>query len=254
MTRRTVDPGLRLVGPYALVTGASGGVGRAVTRALQAAGATTVHGWDRAAGWDADVRGRVVDLADPDDVVDALAELPRPPQIVVHAAGAYQQRSGFEFEARHLRRTFELNVVSAFLVHREVSRRLRTEGSPGAFVNIASVAGKRGFPDQADYVVAKAALIGLTRAGALDLSPLITVNAVAPGAVDTAMIDDVLADVAHTTGLSVSEQRRAFEDAIPTGRLQRPDEIAATVVFLASTAARSINGEVLTIDGGVTRD
>ena len=250
-----MTPGhLQPIGDVALVTGAAGGVGRAVTTALRGAGVSTVYGWDRVPGCGDHVLEQVIDLADPAHVEDALHSMPRTPGIVVHAAGAYVERPGFDFAADRLRRTLEVDVVSAFIVHREIARRLGEAGKPGAFVNIVSIAGKRGFPRQADYVASKAALIGLTRAGALDLSPSITVNGIAPGAVDTPMIDQVLSDIASGTRRPLPEQREALTAEIPTGRMQRPDEIAAAVVFLTSTAARSINGEILTIDGGVSRD
>ncbi|WP_181136296.1 SDR family NAD(P)-dependent oxidoreductase [Rathayibacter sp. AY1F3] len=254
MTTLLTDNHFTLVGDVALVTGAAGGMGRAITAALVAAGATTVYGWDRVDTVGFGVTGAVVDLSRPDDVAHAAAALEKTPTIVVNAAGIVAARDGFEVDTADFLTTLNVNLVSPYVIQREIGRRLLAAGAEGAFINITSVAGKHAFPDQPDYVASKAGLIGLTRAGALDLSPLITVNGIAPGTVATPMIDKVIADVASRTGLSLADQRLAFEAGIPTKRMQTPEEIAATVVFLASTAARSINGEIVNVDGGATRD
>ncbi|WP_353987238.1 SDR family NAD(P)-dependent oxidoreductase [Ruicaihuangia caeni] len=245
-----------LVGATALVTGAAGGMGRAITRALAAAGASTIYALDRVAADDDHVDSIVVDLADLDTLAGTIRGLERTPQIVVNAAGYYAWREGFEIDTADFTRTFDINVGAPFVIMREVARRLEAEGgvADAAFVNIASVAAKRGFPNQADYVASKGALVSLTRAAAQDLAPRITVNAIAPGTVNTPMIDQVARDIAAKTGLPFAEQRAALTADIPTGRMQEPNEIAAAVVFLASTGARSISGETLALDGGVSRD
>jgi NAD(P)-dependent dehydrogenase (short-subunit alcohol dehydrogenase family) len=243
-----------LIGDVALVTGAAGGMGRAITAALLNAGATTVYAWDRIEVESPGVTSLIVDLGDTDEVAIAAASLPEVPSIVVNAAGFQAPRDGLDFETDAFKRTLDINLTSPFVIHREVARRLRAEDREGAFINIASVAGKHGFSDQADYTSSKAGLIGLTRAGALDLAPSITVNAIAPGTVDTPMIAEVIESVAAQTGLSLEAQRAAFVSGIPLNRMQQPNEIAAAIVFLASIAARSITGEVLNIDGGMTRD
>ncbi|WP_332603174.1 SDR family NAD(P)-dependent oxidoreductase [Arthrobacter sp. S2(2024)] len=246
--------GFSLIGRTALVTGAAGGTGRAITSALVAAGATRVLGWDRVADDSPNVEGMVIDLSDTADVERALAELDEVPEIIVNAAGFYANRPTFDVETSDFRRTLDINLTSPYIIQREIGRRLIAENRQGAFINIASVAGKHAFGNQVDYSASKAGLIGLTRAAALDLAPNITVNGIAPGTVDTPMISKVIADVAAVTGLSLEEQREAFIGSIPTKRMQQPNEIAAAVVFLASVAARSITGEVLNVDGGSTRD
>lgn len=254
MTAQHTPLEFTLVGTTALVTGAAGGMGRAITAALLAAGATTVIGWDRVLVESPSVVSRIVDLGDTADVEQALAELDEVPQIVVNAAAFYANRDSFDVPTEDFRRTLDINLTSPYIIQREVGRRLIEQRRNGAFVNIASVAGKHGFGNQVDYSSSKAGLIGLTRAAALDLAPTITVNGIAPGTVDTPMIAQVIADVAKATGLSLEDQRAAFVSGIPTQRMQQPNEIAAAIVFLASVAARSITGEVLNIDGGMTRD
>ncbi|MDQ0104039.1 NAD(P)-dependent dehydrogenase (short-subunit alcohol dehydrogenase family) [Paenarthrobacter nicotinovorans] len=243
-----------LVGKTALVTGAAGGTGRAITAALAAAGASRILGWDRIADDSPNVEGQIVDLSDTNSVEQALADLNDLPSIVVNAAGFYANRPSFDVDTADFRRTLDINLTSPYIIQREIGRRLIEKNLDGAFINISSVAGKHAFGNQVDYVASKAGLIGLTRAAALDLAPYITVNGIAPGTVDTPMISKVIEDVAAVTGLSLEEQREAFISGIPTKRMQQPNEIAAAVVFLASIAARSITGEVLNVDGGSTRD
>jgi NAD(P)-dependent dehydrogenase (short-subunit alcohol dehydrogenase family) len=126
---------------------------------------------------------------------------------------------------------------------------------PGAIINIASIGGKRGFPGQADYCAAKAAVLGFTRAAALDVAGRdITVNAICPGTIATPMIEQVVGDLARQRGTTEDEARGWVIGQVPIGRLQRPEEIAAAVVFLASMGARSVTGEALVVDGGQTRD
>ena len=247
-------PAGELVGPVALVTGAAGGMGRAITRTLVAAGATTVYALDRVAAEGEGIEGIVADLGDLEALADLIAGLERTPQVVVNAAGFYASRERFDFSAEEFRRTVDINLVAPFVIMREVSRRIEAEGLEGAVVNIASIAGKRGFPNAADYAASKGALMSLTRAAAMDLAPRLTVNAIAPGTVNTPMIDQVARDIAAKTGLPFAEQRAALVGDTPTGRIQEPNEVAAAVRFLASTSARSISGETLVIDGGVSRD
>lgn len=243
-----------LIGPTAIVTGSAGGMGRAITRALAAAGATTVYGIDRVESPGDGVTSIVADLADASALADIIAGLDHTPQIVVNAAGFYASRDGFAIETADFARTLAINLTAPFVIMREVARRVTADGLEGAVVNVTSIAGKRGFPNAADYAASKGGLMSLTRVGALDLAPRMTVNAVAPGTVNTPMIDQVARDIAVHTGLPFEQQRAALVGDTPTGRIQEPNEIAAAVVFLASTGARSISGETLVIDGGVSRD
>lgn len=247
-------PAGELVGPVALVTGAAGGMGKSITRTLVAAGATTVYAIDRVAAEGEGIEPIVADLSDLGALAELIAGLERTPQVVVNAAGFYSSRDGFDFSAEAFQRTVDINLIAPFVIMREVSKRIEAEELEGAVVNIASIAGKRGFPGAADYAASKGALISLTRAASMDLAPRLTVNAIAPGTVNTPMIDQVARDIAAKTGLSFEAQREALVGDTPTGRIQEPNEIAAAVRFLASTSARSISGETLVIDGGVSRD
>lgn len=244
-----------LVGEVALVTGAARGIGRACAEALVAAGATVIAA--DIAGQDPLPGGRTVtlDVTDEAALTALIAASDPPVAILVNNAAIYRERPGLDFPTEEWDRMFAIVARATFVATREVARRLREAGLPGAIVNVSSVAGKFAFPTQADYCAAKAAVLGFTRGAALDLAPHgITVNAVCPGTVDTPMIAAVIRDLAGHAGIAEAEQRARLVAGIPIGRMQRADEIAAGVVFLASSAARAITGESLTIDGGLARD
>ncbi|HEU4849151.1 MAG TPA: SDR family oxidoreductase, partial [Terrimesophilobacter sp.] len=178
-------------GSVALVTGAAQGMGRSCVDALLEAGAASVLAVDlnRTESTDARVVPIQLDITDESAIRDLFAGADQAVQVLVNCAGAYRFRDGLEIESEDWNRSFAINLQAPFLTMRYASRRLMSENLPGAFVNIASIAGKRGFPNQADYCAAKAGLIGLTRAAALDLGGHgITVNAIAPGTVDTPMM------------------------------------------------------------------
>jgi NAD(P)-dependent dehydrogenase (short-subunit alcohol dehydrogenase family) len=247
----TLEP----VGDLALVTGAARGIGRAVVRALADAGVTVlsadVADHDPGPGAEA----VLLDVADRAAVDRTVAEAPRPISILVNNAGIYAARDGLEIDDADWQRTFDVIVGGTFYCSRAVTRRLLAERRPGAIVNISSIAGKRAFPGQADYCAAKAAVLGFTRAAALDLATKdITVNAICPGTVATPMIERVISEMAAAEGRTEDELRSRIVGQVPIARMQTPEEIAAGVLFLASTAARAITGETLIIDGGQTRD
>ncbi|TAM70436.1 MAG: SDR family oxidoreductase [Microbacteriaceae bacterium] len=244
-------------GSVALVTGAARGMGRATVDALLTAGASKVFAVDRAEAEYADERviPLVIDVSDETALKDVFARAPEAIQVVVNCAGIYRFRDGLDISLDAWNESMRINLVAPFLIMKYASARLVDERLDGAFVNVASIAGKRGFSNQADYCAAKAGLIGLTRAAALDLAPHgITVNAVAPGTVDTPMMSSVVSDLMRTTGLSEAGQRGQLTKDIPIGRMQTAAEVAAAIAFLTSAPARAITGETLVVDGGLTRD
>jgi NAD(P)-dependent dehydrogenase (short-subunit alcohol dehydrogenase family) len=246
---------MTLVGSTALVTGAARGIGAATVRALVDAGAQVyscdIVDHDPGPGA-LETRLDVADAAAWDRVV---AEAPDPITILVNNAGVYAERDALEIADDDWRRTFDVIAHGTFYGTRAVARRLLAEGRAGAIVNISSIAGKRAFPGQADYCAAKAAVLGFTRAAALDLAARdITVNAICPGTVATPMIEQVIVQMAAAHGRTQDDVRAQIVGQVPIGRMQTPEEIAAGVVFLASTGARAVTGEALMIDGGQTRD
>lgn len=245
-----------LIGEAALVTGAARGIGRACVEALLDAGCTCVYSVDLAIHDVPDGAECVVlDVADAAAVDAVIGSSKRPIAILVNNAGIYRARDGLAIDDVEWRRTFDVIIHGTFYCTRAASSRMINESIGGAVINISSIAGKRAFPMQADYCAAKAAVLGFTRAAALDLARhRITVNAICPGTIDTPMIHQVIDDLATTNGITVDQQRKALLRDIPIGRMQQPAEIAAGVVYLASDAGRAITGEALTIDGGLSRD
>ena len=230
----------------AVVTGAAGGIGRAVCRRLAASGATivAVDKADQLGEIVADVErvgGPVVavhaDLAS-DEGLDALAAAvgrsPVPLRVIVNNAGITRDARLINMSPDDFGDVLEINLGVA---HRLIDRLLPSLAQ-GAIVNISSRAYLGNF-GQFNYSMSKGGMVGLTRALALTLAPEIRVNAVAPGLIATEM-----------TMAIPTEVRNKMLAAIPLGRMGLPEEVAETVAFLASDASAYITGEVITVGGG----
>ena len=227
-----------LQGKRALVTGAASGIGRATALALQEAGAAVV-GLDLAASNGA-LPILACDLMDEAQIVAAVAEgakLLGGYDILVNNAGILQELPLGSLTAAHIDLMFAVNVRGAMLVAREVLPHL-PEG--GRIINIVSELAYLGRAGGSVYVGTKAAMIGVTRSWARELSPRILVNAVAPGPTDTPLLGfDLLTDA-----------QKAAETTNPMGRIGRPEEVAAAVVFLAGPGATFFTGQCLGANGG----
>ncbi|MFF7073246.1 SDR family oxidoreductase [Streptomyces pseudovenezuelae] len=146
----------------------------------------------------------------------------------------------------------DVDLSGAWRVIREVGKDMSTRRA-GSIINVASTAGLVGYRHFAGYVAAKHAVIGLTKAAALDYAPTkVRVNAVCPGSVrdDPEAEGRMLAEIARALEVPVDEHEKTFVEAQPMNALIEPDDVAAAVVFLASDASRQITGSVLTVDGG----
>jgi NAD(P)-dependent dehydrogenase (short-subunit alcohol dehydrogenase family) len=237
----------------AVVTGAFGGIGAAVVRALAEAGAHVAlldtrpadSGAAAAAAVEAAGRRAAViaaDVASETSVESAFQEIRRrlgEPGILVNNAGITDDAILWRMSTASWRRVLDVNLTGPFLMMRAAIPAMRAAGW-GRIVNVASINAERGKAGQANYAASKAGLIALTRTAARELGPRgITVNAVAPGFIETAM----------TAALPEAIRRRAVEESA-LGRLGKPEDVAAAIVFLSSEAAGHVTGQVLRVDGG----
>ncbi|MFE0462377.1 beta-ketoacyl-ACP reductase [Kitasatospora sp. NPDC058965] len=223
-----------------LVTGGNKGIGLAIARGLAAAG-------DRVAVTyrtdpPADFLAVQCDVTDPEQVEKAFAQVEQahgPVEVLVANAGMTRDRLLLRMAEEDFTSVLDTNLTGVFrVVKRAAKGMLRARG--GRIVVISSAVALRGEAGQANYAASKAGLIGFARSLARELGPRgITVNVVAPGLTDTAMIS-VLSE----------EQRAGLIEETPLRRLGRPEEIAAAVRFLASPEAAFITGAVLPVDGG----
>ncbi|HUG99199.1 MAG TPA: 3-oxoacyl-ACP reductase FabG [Gammaproteobacteria bacterium] len=237
----------------ALVTGASRGIGRAIAVALGGAGATVVGTATTPAGAEAigaafaeaGIRGRgiVLDVSSDAGVEAACADVAAQEgavTLLVNNAGITRDGLLLRMKIEDWQQVLDTDLTSLYRTSRACLRGMM-KARRGRIVNIGSVVGLMGNPGQANYCAAKAGLVGFTRALAREVgSRGITVNAVAPGFIATDM----------TAGLS-AEQRGALEKQIPLERLGVAEDIAAAVLFLCSTGAGYITGEVINVNGGM---
>lgn len=238
-----------------LVTGASGGIGRAVAVALAEAGHTKIAvAWSSNADGGAQTckeveaagatsLGVAVDVADPASVDSAFAQVEASfgaVEVLVNNAGITRDGLVMRMSDDDWQQVLRTNLDGAFHTIRRATPKMM-RGRFGRIVNIGSVAGSAGGPGQANYSAAKAGLIGLSRATARELASRgITCNVVAPGPVSTAM----------TNALPDTRQAE-LAAAVPLARFGTPEEVAATVAFLASDLAGYITGAVVPVDGGL---
>jgi len=243
-----------LDGRRALVTGASRGIGAAVARALDAAGArVALAARDRqaldgvAAGLVHDPLVLPVDLSDPDAparlAAEALAGLDGVDVLVNNAALAARLATE-ETGAELVDRLYAVNVRAPILLVGALVPSMRAGGG-GSIVNVTSVSGLVGTPRRAAYAATKGALDAVTRSLAMELGPdAIRVNAVAPGVVDTHM---------WAANKQIPGVIEGVEAQTPLRRWSTPEDVADVIVFLASDAARFVTGETVSADGGMAR-
>ena len=242
-----------LDGKVALVTGASRGIGKAIADLLGAHGATVVGTATSDAGAeaisarfdDADTKGRgmrldVGDEASVEQVIKAISDAYGSVTILVNNAGITRDNLLMRMKGDEWDSVVNTNLTSVYRMSKACLRGMM-KAKTGRIINIASVVGASGNAGQTNYAAAKAGMIGFTKSLAQEVgSRGITVNAVAPGFIDTDMTKEL-----------PGPQRDALLASIPLGRLGKPEEIAAVAAFLASDAAAYVTGETIHVNGGM---
>ncbi len=236
----------------ALVTGAATGLGLAMARAFRAAGASVVIldidplAGDRAAelGDAIAVRGSVTNRADVAAAFDAAVARFGRIDIAVANAGVSQNRPSLDVADDEWDRVIDVNLTGPFLTMQEAGRRMVPQGS-GSIMVTSSLYGVVAAPERVGYCVSKAGVAMMAKVLAIEWAKYgVRVNAIAPGYVRTALVEDLAARGRLDVG--------ALERRTPIGRLVKPEEIAQVATFLASDAASAITGQVVTADGGWT--
>ena len=239
-----------LGGRTALVTGASGGIGAAIAKALHERGAVvTLSGTRREVLEDLKTKlgerahVAVTNLGEPEEVeklVPAAEAAMGSLDILVNNAGITRDNLAMRMKDAEWQGVIDVNLSAAFRLSRAVLRGMMKRRF-GRIVGITSVVGVTGNAGQANYAAAKAGMIGMSKALAQEVaSRNITVNCVAPGFIETAMTD-ALND----------KQKEAILTAVPASRLGKPEEIAAAVVYLASSEASYVTGQTIHVNGGM---
>jgi 3-oxoacyl-[acyl-carrier protein] reductase len=240
-----------LTGKTALVTGASGGIGGAIAQALHAQGASVILSGTRAEALER-LKGELGARAfiAPCNLSDAASveALPKkaeetaggPIDILVNNAGITRDNLFMRMKDDEWDQVIQVNLTAAFRLSRGLLRGMMKKRW-GRIIQITSVVGSTGNPGQGNYAAAKAGLVGMTKSLAAEVaSRNITVNAVAPGFIQTAMTD-----------VLTEQQKELIAGRIPAGRMGAPQEIAAAVVYLASEEAAYVTGETLHVNGGM---
>lgn len=239
-----------LTGKSALVTGASGGIGAAIARALHGAGATVALSGTRLGPLESlagELGGRahvlacdLSDAASVEALPKAAAEAMGGVDILVNNAGITRDNLFMRMSDEEWQSVIEVNLTSTFRLCRGVLRGMM-KARWGRIINISSVVGATGNPGQGNYAASKAGLVGMSKSLAAEVaSRNITVNCVAPGFIATAMTDKLN-----------DEQKARILTAVPAGRMGTPEEIGAATLYLASPEAGYVTGAVLHVNGGM---
>ena len=239
-----------LTGKGALVTGATGGIGWAIAKALHGQGANVAISGTRAERLDelakelgdrvtplpCDLRDRAAVVKLGEDAEKALGQV----DILVNNAGITHDNLFMRMKDEEWDDVIAVNLTSVFILTRGILRNMMRRRA-GRIVNIASISGVLGNPGQPNYAASKAGLVGMTKSLAREVSSRgITANCISPGFISTPMTDAL-----------TEKQTEAIAAAIPAQKFGKPDDIAAAVVFLASDEAGYITGETMHINGGM---
>jgi NAD(P)-dependent dehydrogenase (short-subunit alcohol dehydrogenase family) len=250
---------MSLAGQHALVTGGARGIGAAISSALSTAGArVTIFGRDtsrlkqhaaslnNAQAFPCDVSQEVAVRSAVQQATNGFG----PIDILVNNAGISHVAPAHKTELADWQRLFDVNVTGAFLCTREVLASM-LDRSRGRIINIASTAGLKGYSRLSAYCASKHALIGFTRAVALETATKgITVNAVCPTYTESEMTSEGIAAISKRLNVNAEQARALLTKQIPQGKMAHPEDVASAVLWLCSTEAAAVTGIALPVAGG----
>ena len=239
---------------HVVVTGGGSGAGLAIARMFAEAGArVTIMGRRREVLQGHGLSFQVCDVTDAGSVaraVDAARDDHGPISVMIANAGAVASKPFARMTAAELTASLDVNLTGVFNCWQAALPDM-TKAGDGRLIAIASTAGLKGYPYVASYCAAKHGVIGLTRALALELARSgVTVNAICPGFMETPLLEGSIDTITAKTGMSRTEAANSLKRGNPQGRFIQTDEVAGTALWLCSDAARSINGQALSLSGG----
>jgi len=255
---------MKLEGKTAIVTGGARGIGRAICERFAAEGAFVAIA-DRLSGDAEDTAAAitaagggalaqevdVTDQASIDAMVEGAVREAGSIDILVNGAAVFDLAPILEITPESYERVFAVNVKGLLFTLQAVARQMVAQGRGGKIINFSSQAGRGGEPLVAVYCASKAAVISITQSAGLALiKHKINVNALAPGVIDTPMWDHVDSLFARYENRPIGEKKRLVGEAVPHGRMGRPEDIVGAAVFLASPQSDYIVGQTLNVDGG----
>lgn len=245
------DPN-RHAGKSVLVTGSASGIGLGIVERFLAEGA-------RVAGFDLNetvapgvlsIRGDATDEADVQQAVDRVMAEQGGLDVMVCNAGVIAVEPVVEMDYAEWRRVMDINVNSVFLGSRAAARAMIAQGRGGVIVNASSGAGRRGVPNLSHYCASKAAILMLTQSLAIELAPhRIRTNCYVPGHIETPFWGGIAEGFAKVTGQTPEEVVEGFRKTVPWGRFGTPDDVAASVSWLATPDAEYVSGQAIAMNG-----